>query len=117
VNVWGDVAPAWDMGSLSYAGGAWITAFSCLTGNYADNNAICRAFTNKSGTLGYLGSTEVSAVSINSYLQSCGFWNFYQASGWSPAGALLGVKYLYCLFGDKYGKLTAYEYNLYGCPK
>jgi hypothetical protein len=117
VNVWGDVIPAWDVGSLNYAGGTWVTAFSCLTGNYADNNAICRAFTNKPGTLGYLGSTEVSAVSINSSLQSGGFWSYLQAGGWSPAAALFGLKYFYCLFGNRYGKLTVYEYNLYGCPK
>ncbi|MBN2464592.1 hypothetical protein JXD38_03080 [candidate division WOR-3 bacterium] len=117
VNVWGAVTPSWEVNSLNYATGSWITAFSCLTGHYAANDAICRAFTNKSGTLGYLGSTEVSAVSINSYLQSGGFWNMYHASGWCPGRALTGMKYTYCLFGDKYGKLTVYEYNLYGCPK
>jgi hypothetical protein len=117
VNVWGDVIASWDVGSLSYAGGTWVTAFSCLTGCYAEDNAICRAFTNKSGTLGYLGSTEVSAVSINSYLQSSWFWDFEQIYGWSPGGALFGMKYAYCIFGDAYGKLTVYEYNLYGCPK
>ena len=117
VNVWGNVLPTWEVGSVNFGYGAWITAFSCLTGNYADCNAICRAFTNKSGTLGYLGSTEVSAVSINSCLQSYWFWDMLQAYGWSPGGALFGVKYAYCLFGDKYGKLTVYEYNLYGCPK
>jgi hypothetical protein len=117
MNVWGKVVLAWELGSLNYAGGAWITAFSCLTGNYADDNAICRAFTNKAGTLGYLGATEVSAHPINNWLQSIGFWDHCQANGWSPGGALFDVKYLYCLFGDKYGKLTVYEYNLYGCPK
>jgi len=117
VNVWCDVIAAWDVASLNYGYGAWAMAFSCLTGNYADNNAICRAFTNKPGTLGYLGSTEVSAVSINSFLQSSWFWDLCQLYGWSPGGALFGMKYTYCVFGDKYGKLTAYEYNLYGCPK
>jgi hypothetical protein len=117
VNVWGDVTPSWEVNSLNYATGSWITAFSCLTGHYAANDAICRAFTNKTGTLGYIGSTEVSAVSINSYLQSGGFWNTYHASGWCPGRALLAMKFTYCLVGDKYGKLTVYEYNLYGCPK
>jgi hypothetical protein len=117
VNVWGSVIASWDVGSLSYTGGTWVTAFSCLTGCYADDNAICRAFTNKAGTLGYLGATEVSAHPINNWLQSIGFWDHCQANGWSPGGALFDVKYLYCLFGDKYGKLTVYEYNLYGCPK
>ncbi|MFO7675385.1 MAG: C25 family cysteine peptidase [bacterium] len=116
VNVWCDVIPAWDVASLGYAGGNWVTAFSCLTGNYANDNAICRAFTNKPGTLGYIGATEVSSHNLNADLQSAMFWNFYEA-GWSPGTALFGLKYFYSLFGNAYSRLAVYEYNLYGCPK
>jgi hypothetical protein len=117
VNVWCDVVGFNNVGSLNYGPGAWVTAFSCLTGNYADDHAMCRSFTNKAGTLGYLGSTEVSAVSINSWLQSGGFWDYEQSNGWSPGSALFWLKWAYCMGGDAYGRLTVYEYNLYGCPK
>ena len=117
VNVWGDVIVAWKLGALNYAPGGWVTAFSCLTGNYSDTNAICRAFTNEPGTLGYLGATEVSSHSLNVDLQSSTFWNMYHASGWSPGRALFWTKHLYCLFFNAYQRLAVYEYNLYGCPK
>jgi len=117
VNVWGSVVGSGDMSSLNLGAGCWVTAFSCLTGNYADNNCIARAFTNSVGVLGYVGATEVSAHTVNHSLQSGSFWNMYHSAGWSMGRALFWTKYTYCLFGNKYGKLAVYEYNLYGCPK
>ncbi len=117
VNVWCDVVGWGDVGSLSLGPGCWVTAFSCLTGNYADNHCIARAFTNQPGALGYLGATEVSSHDVNMGLQSGMFWDAYHAAGWSMGRALFGTKYTYCLFGNKYAKLAVYEYNLYGCPK
>ncbi|MEO0019840.1 MAG: C25 family cysteine peptidase [candidate division WOR-3 bacterium] len=118
VNVWGDVVAAWDVDLLpnSYSG-CWFMAFSCLTGNYDDINAISRAFTKKQGVLGYIGSTEISAVAINHRLQCCWFWLMCNNHSWSPGKALFEMKYWYCPDGSKYERLAAYEYNLYGCPK
>jgi hypothetical protein len=117
VNVWASVIGSGDVGSLTLGEGCWVTAFSCLTGNYADDGCIARAFTNESGVLGYVGATEVSAHSINASLQSGTFWILMHANSWSPGIALLMLKYNFCLFGGKYSKLAVYEYNLYGCPK
>ena len=116
VNVWGNVVNSGEVGSLNLGSGCWVTAFSCLTGNYADNGSIARAFTADADALGCLGATEVSSHSVNVGLQS-GFWNGLHGHGWSMGRALFWQKWYWCLFGNKYAKLAVYEYNLYGCPK
>ncbi len=113
---WASVIDDDDVGSLNLGPGCWVTAFSCMTGHYAGNDCIARAFTADADALGYLGATEVSSHSLNLGLQS-GFWNKWHSHGWSMGRALFWLKFQYCLTGNKYAKLAVYEYNLYGCPK
>lgn len=117
VGVWASVIGSGDVGSLNLGSGCWVTAFSCLTGHYAGNGCIARAFTSDAYALGYVGATEVSAHSLNLGLQSGTMWNFYHSANWSMGRALFWTKWNYCLFGNKYAKLAVYAYNLYGCPK
>ncbi|MEO0079688.1 MAG: C25 family cysteine peptidase [candidate division WOR-3 bacterium] len=118
VNVWGDVIAAWDVGSLPHSHtGLWVTAFACLTGNYEDSNAISRAFTKLPGTLGYIGSTEVSAGPICRRLQSCWFWEMWKAHNWCIGDVVFEMRYWYYPGESEYERLAALEYNLYGCPK
>ena len=117
VGVWADVVGSGDVNSLGYANGTWVTAFSCLTGFYSGGGAICRAFTNKPGTLGYIGSTEVSLNAVNYALQSELFWSNYRFQGWKPGRALHTIKWVWSLSGSSFQKLACYSYNLYGCPK
>jgi hypothetical protein len=94
-------------------------AAACLAGNYerGDDYSVAEAFLGYGGAA-YIGATEISERSTNSYASKWFFrnWPTHQSIGvalnktkraaWEDDGAIYD-----------HGKLWAYEYNLYGCPK
>ena len=101
------------MGSVSFGTAhPVVLAASCLTGDYV-NGGLAEAFFDQ-GTGAYIGSTEVSPMSVN---KVCGRDLVNGSLTSASAGrALFDLERSYWGFGKWY-RFWAYEYNYYGDPK
>lgn len=122
IDNWGGMLTTSRMSQLNLAQGNSAPigfAAACLAGNYersGDYN-LAEAFLGYGGAA-YIGATEISERSTNTYASKWLFrnWPTHQSIGaalnrtkraaWDDDGAIYD-----------HGKLWAYEYNLYGCPK
>ena len=107
-----DPLTTWNMGSVSFGTThPVVLAASCLTGDYV-NGGLAEAFFDQGAGV-YIGSTEVSPMSVNSY---CGQDLVEGPFTTAPAGrAFRDLERSYNL-GKSY-RFWAYEYNYYGDPK
>jgi hypothetical protein len=122
VDNWGGMLTTGRMSQLNLAQGNSAPigfAAACLAGNYERHNDynLAEAFLGYGGAA-YIGATEISERSTNTYASKWLFrnWPTHQSIGvalnktkraaWDDDGGIYD-----------HGKLWAYEYNLYGCPK
>jgi hypothetical protein len=94
-----------------------VFAWSCLAGYYEGSDDFCFGDALlSSGALAFVGSTEVSAISVNHEATNEFYWDNWDI-GYEYLGAALKDYKRVVFGGDNYWKLFVYEYNYYGDPK
>jgi len=89
-----------------------VIAFSCLTGNYGDNNSIARAFLKNNAAV-YIGATEASNSGWNDQVMGELLWRHWSKTS-RIGDALFALKSELIQSG---WQPFVYKYNLYGDPK
>ncbi len=124
LNGWGGMLGTSNVSELNLPDGDSAPAafaVACLAGNYErdDDYNLAEAFLENGGAV-YIGSTEISERTTNSYAAK---WFVRNWPGNQTIGVTLNNTKIAVWDTDSgweafdHEKLWAYEYNLYGCPK
>jgi hypothetical protein len=124
----GSTNPAFNVAPVDFNGAnPLVMGLACLTGSYEDHTAntcsfdggdynIAEGFLDKGAGV-YIGSTEVSPVSINVSAGKEFFQTYWETHDTTIGKAFTELKRAHATSSNQYWRFWVYEYNLYGDPK